>query len=432
TSSTGTQTTGEGGLIGTLWNSTESNISRNGRYVVFSTGASNLVANDTNGARDVFMKDTQTGATTRVSTGSNGSQGSGALNWQAASPSISGDGRYVAFISAFNNLVSGDKGATDAFLKDTHTGTLKRKGSGPAYRAVLSDNGSYMLIDYASRGLKVVDLARDRAYQVVERIHTGTINNYEGETNLGISGNGLSVVFETGYSYSGKFDTNNLRDIYFSAVDRTLIKTYAKKSTARKLSKKKAPRYLKLYRQYRAKQIKSKNRILRRRYAKAKNKYLRAYRDAKKQMATARLKWKVTDNASTAYVKLKIQKRLKSRSRVARKARYLRTYRKYRGKYLIYKKKYRKTRNRTLRRRYQRAAVKNKKAMNKYLRAYRKTKTVVYKTVKRPNYRWTRINRWRTYKWRTRSAGVYRFLVYATDKAGNVQKNIAKASIRIK
>ncbi|KKK84398.1 hypothetical protein LCGC14_2783750, partial [marine sediment metagenome] len=121
-----------------------------------------------------------------------------------------------------------------------------------------------------------------------------------------------------------------------------------------------------------------------------------------------------------------------SRSRVARKARYLRTYRKYRGKYLIYKKKYRKTRNKTLRRRYQRAAVKYKKATNKYLRAYRKTSVNVYKTVRTPNYRWTSINKWRTYRWKTRSAGVYRYLVYAKDRANSSQRNVAKAGFRIR
>ncbi len=78
-----------------------------------------------------------------------------------------------------------------------------------------------------------------------------------------------------------------------------------------------------------------------------------------------------------------IKERVVSKARKKRKARYLKTYRKHRAKYMAYKKKYRKTRNKTLRRRYQRAAVKYKKAMNKYLRAYRKTKIVVYKTIKR-------------------------------------------------
>ncbi len=157
-----------------------------------------------------------------------------------------------------------------------------------------------------------------------------------------------------------------------------------------------------------------------------------ARRKGRRKIATAKLRWKVKDNSNTVYVKLRIQKRIKSRSRVARKARYLRRYRAYRGKYLKYRTKYRKIRNRTLRRRYKRAAVKYRKAKNKYLRAYRKTKTIVYKTVKVPNYRWTRVNKWRAYKWKTRSKGVYRYLVYAKDKAGNSQRNVAKAGFRIR
>ena len=157
-----------------------------------------------------------------------------------------------------------------------------------------------------------------------------------------------------------------------------------------------------------------------------------AKRKGRRKIATAKLRWKVRDNTSTVYVKLKIQKRVKSKLRVKRKARYLKRYKAYKGKYLSYKKQKSKTKNRTLARRYHRAAVKYKKAMNKYLRAYRKTKTVVYKTVKTPNYRWTRVNKWRTYKWRTRSKGVYRYLVYAKDKAKNSQRNVAKAGFRIK
>ena len=224
--------------------------------------------------------------------------------------------------------------------------------------------------------------------------------------------------------------------VYFRNIkywtDKSKPKTYAHRTTTRRLGKRHADRYLKKYRAYRSRYYRTKNKTLKRRYRKALLKYLKYNRYAKRRLAFAKLRWKVKDDSSKAYVKIRIQKRIKSRSRTARKARYLKTYKKYRGKYLIYKKKYRKIKNRTLRRRYQRAAVKNKKAMNKYLRAYRKTKTVVYKTVKTANYRWTSINKWRTYEWRTRSSGLFRYLVYAKDKAGNKQQKIAKGSVRIK
>ena len=68
-----------------------------------SSYATNLVAGDTNDAYDVFVHDRQTGQTTRVSVDSSGIQGDG----DSDSPSISADGRYVAFDSDATNLVAG-------------------------------------------------------------------------------------------------------------------------------------------------------------------------------------------------------------------------------------------------------------------------------------------------------------------------------------
>ncbi len=98
-------------------------ISSNGRFVVFSSEASNLVTGDTNSEDDVFIKDTQTGILTRVSTSSSGAQGNG----ESEDPSVSADGRYVVFESEASNLVAGDtNAATDIFLKDMQTGALTR------------------------------------------------------------------------------------------------------------------------------------------------------------------------------------------------------------------------------------------------------------------------------------------------------------------
>src|SRR5438270_3083071 len=85
--------TGVGGGNG---NSVSPAISTNGRYVVFESEASNLVANDTNGVSDVFLRDLQTGTTTLISVNSAGAGGNGA----STSPLISPDGRYLAFVSA--------------------------------------------------------------------------------------------------------------------------------------------------------------------------------------------------------------------------------------------------------------------------------------------------------------------------------------------
>ena len=105
--------------------SDRASISADGRYVAFTSTATNLVAGDTNGVQDIFVRDTCatvpsgcTPATSRVSVATDGSQGS--LFSSAAS--ISGDGRFVAFISQ-SILVLGDINAvSDAFIRDTCTG----------------------------------------------------------------------------------------------------------------------------------------------------------------------------------------------------------------------------------------------------------------------------------------------------------------------
>jgi Tol biopolymer transport system component len=119
------------GTQGDGW-SAEPSLSADGRYIAFFSYASNLVANDTNGYRDVFVHDTVTGATSRVSVASGGSQG----DYDSYSPAISADGRYVAFVSDSTNLVSGDTNTCvnypnpgqcpDVFVHDRQTGETAR------------------------------------------------------------------------------------------------------------------------------------------------------------------------------------------------------------------------------------------------------------------------------------------------------------------
>ncbi|MFN0009303.1 MAG: TolB family protein [Planctomycetota bacterium] len=99
-------------------------ISADGRYVAFRTWASNLVAGDTNDqSDDIFVHDNQTGMTTRVSVSSAGVQSNG----YSDSPGLSGDGRYVVFLSHANNLVPGDtNGAVDVFMHDRQTAQTTR------------------------------------------------------------------------------------------------------------------------------------------------------------------------------------------------------------------------------------------------------------------------------------------------------------------
>jgi Tol biopolymer transport system component len=103
-------------------------MSPDGRYVSFHSNASNLVAVDANGRFDVFLRDRQTGSTELVSLGTSGRQGNGdsSVGW------ISADARYVAFVSSASNLVPGDaNGAVDAFVRDRQTGITERVSLGP-------------------------------------------------------------------------------------------------------------------------------------------------------------------------------------------------------------------------------------------------------------------------------------------------------------
>jgi Tol biopolymer transport system component len=101
---------------------TQLSISRDGRYVAFTSYATNLAASDSNGVSDVFVRDREAGTTTRVSVGPGARQADG----NSYGPSISAYGRYVAFVSDAGNLVSSDQnGVADIFLRDRQTGVTQ-------------------------------------------------------------------------------------------------------------------------------------------------------------------------------------------------------------------------------------------------------------------------------------------------------------------
>jgi Tol biopolymer transport system component len=98
-------------------------ISADGRYVAFLSWASNLVPGDTNRNSDIFVHDRQSGQTARVSVSSSGQEG----NARSYNPAISADGRYVAFVSHADNLVARDtNGQDDVFVHDRETGQTTR------------------------------------------------------------------------------------------------------------------------------------------------------------------------------------------------------------------------------------------------------------------------------------------------------------------
>src|SRR5690606_2450643 len=147
--------------------STSLSISADGRYVAFSSSASNLVPNDTNGMSDVFVHDRLTGNTSRVSVNSTGVQGDVAAGYGSAlNPSISADGRYVSFDSGSTNLVNGDtNGRTDVFVHDRLTGNTSRvsvnsagvQGDGDSGISSISADGRYVAFSSSATNLVAGD-----------------------------------------------------------------------------------------------------------------------------------------------------------------------------------------------------------------------------------------------------------------------------------
>lgn len=191
-------------------------INANGRYVAFSSSASHLVAEDTNGFEDAFVRDRKTGETRRVSLASDGVQGNGA----SSVTSISSDGRYVTLGSSASNLVANDtNGFSDAFVADLHAGSIERvsiasdgtqgtMGGGPIG---ISDDGRYVLIISQSGNLVPRDtyfggigadaFVHDRVTRRTQRV---SVTSFGGEGTDGavigggaISGNGKVVSFGT-------------------------------------------------------------------------------------------------------------------------------------------------------------------------------------------------------------------------------------------
>jgi Tol biopolymer transport system component len=147
---------------GTLGSDTSEDpaVTPDGRFVAFDSRASNLVAGDTNGRFDIFVRDRQNGTTTRVSVDSNGAQ----ANHESFAAEISANGRFVVYYSHASNLVPGDSnGHLDIFLHDRSTQETRRisvhsdgsQGNGDSIAALISDDGRY--IGFTSYATNLVD-----------------------------------------------------------------------------------------------------------------------------------------------------------------------------------------------------------------------------------------------------------------------------------
>jgi Tol biopolymer transport system component len=208
--------------------SLESAISADGRYVAFTSFASNLARNDTNARSDVFLRDRQAGYTERVSVASDGREADG-YSWQ---PSVSADGRFVAFYSTATNLVPDDHGdMQDVFVRDRQTRVTRRisetadgtAANGYSVQPGLSGNGRYVAFVSAADNLAPGDtnglidvFVKDLQTNSVERVSvssSGTQGN-GGSYEPALSADGRYVVFESFASNLVPGDTNRSYDVF--------------------------------------------------------------------------------------------------------------------------------------------------------------------------------------------------------------------------
>ncbi len=210
-------------------NSYDPAISGDGRYVAFASDATNLVTLDTNSASDIFVHDRQTGNTIRVSVGPGGVQSNGG----SYHPSISGDGRYVAFDSTATNLVMIDSNSvSDIFVYDRNTGTTTRASvadggtqasGGGSYNPSLSADGNYVAFDSSATDLVTGDtntgsdvFAHDLTAIKTIRVSVAS-DGTQGDLwsyQPSISGEGRYVAFESGATNLVTTDTNARQDIF--------------------------------------------------------------------------------------------------------------------------------------------------------------------------------------------------------------------------
>ncbi|MEG3908587.1 calcium-binding protein [Microcoleus sp. w2-18bC1] len=208
--------------------STEPSISANGRFVTFWSNATNLVPGDTNNSGDIFVRDTLTNTTTRVSVDSAGNQ----ANSSSSTASISADGRFVAFSSFATNLVPGDTNDNpDIFVRDTLANTTTRvsvdsagnQGNKYSGEPSISANGRFVAFRSDATNLVPGDtndnpdiFVRDLLTNTTTRVSVGSAGN-QGNNGFGepsISADGRLVAFSSNATNLVPGDTNNRHDIF--------------------------------------------------------------------------------------------------------------------------------------------------------------------------------------------------------------------------
>jgi Ca2+-binding RTX toxin-like protein len=202
-------------------------LSAEGRYVVFESRSTNLAAGGNVTHEDIYLKDRDTGALTRISTGLAGGDGNGESRYAR----ISADGRYVVFQSAASNLTTGDNnGRIDIFLWDRQTGGLTNitrtsTGANDSLRPdVAFDNGFGGVVVFdTTASLVAADTNNasdvyawsiaDNTFQLVSAAANGAVSAI-GAQEGSVSGDGRFAVFRSFSANLVAGDTNGFADIF--------------------------------------------------------------------------------------------------------------------------------------------------------------------------------------------------------------------------
>ncbi|MBN1374198.1 PD40 domain-containing protein [Candidatus Dojkabacteria bacterium] len=204
-------------------------LSSDGRYLAFWSDATNFVNDDINYCSDIFVKDMINETYTLVSTSSSGEQGD---NDSSSPPKISGNGRYVVFSSEATNFVDIDtNNFADVFIKDLETSTIEMvsvsssgtQSDSSSYGLDISDDGRYVifrsdattLVDNDTNGLTDLFL-RDRVSGTTTRVNVSPLGEQSDAEVMysSISGDGNFIVFSSAATNIVDDDFNGNSDVF--------------------------------------------------------------------------------------------------------------------------------------------------------------------------------------------------------------------------
>ena len=217
---------------------TTGTITPDGRYVAFVAAADDLVGDDSNGFKDAFVYDRNTDTIERVSIASDGTEGDAGVDDNYL-PTLSSDGRYVAFTSTASNLVDDDmNGVADAFVYDRNTDTIERvslatdgtESDGNAENVIMSSDGRFVffvsgatnLLDGQINDFKNI-FVRDMLINLTTRV-TATEDGMAGDGEsyqsvpVAFANEGRTIIFETNSTNFVGGDLNGSVDVIIATV----------------------------------------------------------------------------------------------------------------------------------------------------------------------------------------------------------------------